>query len=230
MPFLCPDRPLRNLTLEKLGFIAGLIRTVIRFGASRLREAALMGEYAYPSGIYFGGQSLQEETKVLMKIYRDRFRGYQRIVHLDLHSGYGPRYQMTVVTSPRDNRSAMELKNLYHLERVAGANPDEFYSMHGDMNDWEYELVRSEHPGTAIFAANFEFGTFGESSLGEARSLRITIMKNQQNQFGGSGITGRWVDREYRALYLPDEQVWFEKVQLDAREAFEGILTYEGIL
>jgi hypothetical protein len=229
IPFLCPNRPVGNLSAEKTRFVVGLLKTIIRLGAGRLREAALMGQYDHPSGIYFGGQSLQEETRTIMKLYQDSFKGYNRIVHLDLHSGYGPRDQMTVVTSPRDDRDAQVIKHAYHLERVAGANPDEFYSMNGDMNDWEYELVREKHPRASIFAANFEFGTYGNSFLAEARSLRITILKNQKNQFGGSPATGAWVDREYCKLYLPEEQVWFEKVQIDARQAFEGIMKFEGI-
>ena len=155
LPFLCPDRPLGGLIIEKWNFVLGLLTTVIRLGTARLREAALMGQYDYPSGIYFGGQSLQEETRILMKLYQDSFTGYQRIVHLDLHSGYGPRYQMTVVTSPLDSRDAIEIKQQYHLARVAGANPDEFYSMHGDMNDWEYELVRKKNPRVEYFCCQF---------------------------------------------------------------------------
>lgn len=230
IPFLCPDRPMGSLMVEKWDFVVSLIKTILRLGGSRLREAALMGQYDYPSGIYFGGQSLQEETKTMMKLYQDSFKGYQRIVHLDLHSGYGPRYQMTVVTSPLDGRSALEIKRQYQLERVAGANPDEFYSMHGDMNDWEYELVREKFPLASIFAANFEFGTYGNSFLAEARSLRITILKNQKDQFGSPEKTGVWVDREYRELYLPQESAWYDKVWQDARQGFNGILAVEGII
>jgi hypothetical protein len=230
LTFLCPERPLRNLTAEKAGFAAGLLMTILRLGTSRLREAVLMGQYDYPTGIYYGGQSIQEETGILMKLYQEAFRGYRRIVHLDLHSGYGPRDQMTVVTSPLDERDAQAIKHHYHLDRVAGANPDEFYSMHGDMNDWEYELVRNKFTGASIFAANFEFGTYGNSFLAEARSLRINILKNQKNQFGGSPKAGTWVDREYRELYFPDEPAWFDKVQLDSRQAFSGILATEKII
>jgi hypothetical protein len=230
LPFLCPGSPVGRLVNEKWRFTGGLIKTVIRFGVVRLREAALMGQYKYPHGIYFGGKSLQEETRVLMELYQDSFAGYQRIIHLDLHSGYGPRDQMTVVTSPFDGRDASEIKQQYRLSRVAGANPEEFYSMHGDMNDWEYELVQKKLPGSSIFAANFEFGTFGESFQAEARSLRITILKNQKNIFGGSAATGEWIEREYRELYLPAERAWYEKARHDARQAFNGILGVEGII
>ena len=76
-------------------------------------------------------------------------------------------------------------------------------------------------PGSSIFAANFEFGTYGKSFLAEARSLRITILKNQKNLFGGQCGNRRWIDREYRELYLPKEPAWFEKALCDARQAFQ---------
>ncbi len=228
--FLCPDHLIRNLTKDKLYYIAGLVKTIILVGASRLREATLMGQYDFPPGIYFGGQMLQEETRTMMDLYRNAFKVYERIIHIDLHSGYGPRDQMTVVTSPLEGLSSEEIQAKYHLGRVAGANPDEFYSMHGDMNDWEYRLVRTEYPDASIFAVNFEFGTYGKSFLAEARSLRITILKNQKNQYGASKSTGEWIDNEYHELYLPQDPAWYDKVWQDARRAFQSILTVEGCI
>ncbi|MGB8251988.1 MAG: M14 family metallopeptidase [Anaerolineaceae bacterium] len=230
LSFLCPGMPLSKLLVEKSAFIFKLVLAALRVGIRRVREAALMGQYCYPSGIYYGGQAVQNETHRVMDLYRDAFRDYSRIIHLDLHSGYGPRYQMTVVTSPHDSLSAVELKHKYQLDRVAGANPDEFYSIHGDMNDWEYELVNKEYPKASIFAANFEFGTYGSSILAGARSLHITILKNRKEQFGASKSAGEWVDREYRELYLPLESDWYDKVWQDARSAFMGILIAEGAI
>lgn len=225
--FLSPQKPLGNLVLEKLGFAGGTLRALLSFGVSRTREAALMGQYAQPQGIYFGGQELQPETRALMELYRSSFAGYQQIVHLDLHTGYGPRYQMTLVNSPLEKMNAAETTARYGTPLVAAANPDEFYSMHGDMLDWEYELVRQQNSGARIFAATCEFGTFGESVLAGMRSLRITIFKNQLNQFGAHPATAAWVEREYRELYLPAEAAWFEKVQADARQTFKGVLEAE---
>ncbi|MBN2258801.1 MAG: DUF2817 domain-containing protein, partial [Anaerolineaceae bacterium] len=222
--FLCPERPLGSLIAAKTRFITGLLMTLLQVGTLRLREATLMGQNNFPKGIYFTGQAHQEETGLLMDLYQRAFKGYQRIVHIDLHSGYGPRYQMTVVTSPLDSMDSKEIQKKYTLTRVAGANPNEFYSMHGDMNDWEYEIVKKQYPEASIFAANFEFGTYGDSFLAEALSLRTTILKNQMNQYGASKKTGEWVAREYRELYLPQEPSWSDKAFEDARQAFDGIL------
>lgn len=221
--FLNPQRPLGNLLVEKIRFAAQTVQKLLTFGPRRIREASLMGQYHQPEGIYFGGAALQPETKAMMELYRSAFAGYQEIIHIDMHTGYGPRDQMTLVTSPHEKMTAAETTARYGTPRVAAANPDEFYTMKGDMTDWEYQLVEKEFPGTKFFGAACEFGTFGESILQGARSLRITIFKNQLNQHGASAKTAAWVENEYRELYLPAEAAWFEKAMSDARQTFNAV-------
>jgi hypothetical protein len=228
--YLNPPKPLGNAAREKMQFFGQTLHKLVSFGPGRVREAALMGQYVQPQGIYFGGQELQPETCVLMELYKSAFSGYAQIIHLDMHTGYGPRDQMTLVNSPHEQMTAAETMTKYGAPRVAAANPDEFYTMQGDMLDWEYELVRKEFPTAKIFAAACEFGTFGESILAGARSLQITVFKNQANLFGGNPFTLDWVGQEYRELYRPAEPAWFEKAQANARQTFDGILKAEGYI
>jgi hypothetical protein len=228
IPYLSPKKSLGNITLEKFLFFDQTMHQMVMFGPRRIREAALMGQYIDPKGIYFGGQELQPETRVLMDLYRKSFAGYKNIVHLDLHTGYGPRYQMTLVTSPHEKMSAAETTAKYGTPLVAAANPDEFYTMQGDMIDWEYNLVEKEFAGAHYFGAACEFGSFGESILAGARSLRITVFKNQLNQFGANKTSAAWIEQEYRELYRPAEAAWFNKAKADVRQAFDGILSAEG--
>jgi len=222
--YFSPRKPLHHLSGARLGFVFSTIKNYAVFGARRLREAALMGQYRFPQGIYFGGTEIQPETAALMDVYRRGFAGYKEIVHLDMHTGYGPRDQMTMVVSPLEKRTAAELSARFGAPRVAAANPDEFYTMQGDMIDWEYRLVQRELPDTDFFAATCEFGTYGDSILQAARSLRITILKNQVNQHGASPDAAAWVEREYRELYIPSEPAWLEKALADARAVFEAVM------
>jgi hypothetical protein len=68
-PFLSPQKGLGNLALEKLLFIDQTLHSLVRFGIKRTREATLMGQYIMPKGIYFGGQEIQPETRILSLIF-----------------------------------------------------------------------------------------------------------------------------------------------------------------
>ena len=131
---------------------------------------------------------------------------------------------MTLVTSPHEKMTASQISARFGAPRVATANPDEFYTMQGDMTDWEYRLVEKEFPGAKFFGAACEFGTLGESIVQGARSLRITIFKNQLNQHGACLQAADWIEREYRELYLPSEPAWLDKALADARLIFASLV------
>ena len=62
------------------------------------------------------------------------------------------------------------------------------------------------------------------SILQAARSLRITILKNQLNQHGGSEQASGMGRAEFRELYLPSEPAWLVKALADARVVFEAVV------
>jgi hypothetical protein len=113
---------------------------------------------------------------------------------------------------------------------VAGVNPDEFYTIHGDMVEYFHKMVTSQYPKKKVYAGAFEFGTYGDSMLDGLRSLRTTVFENTLRWFGGSDAAREWMKREYDELFLPSDPNWRQKAEADAREAFEGILSAEGYL
>jgi predicted deacylase len=228
--FLNPSGPLKSVIFSTVKFAGQTFSTIRRFGVKRIREAALMGQYRHPKGIYFGGTELQEETRVMMGLFEKHLPDYARVTHLDMHTGYGPRRQMTLVNSPLETMTSIETANRLQVPRVAATNPDEFYTIHGDMTDYLYVLVKKMSPYARIYSGAFEFGTFGESLTAGIRSLRVTILKNQANTCQANPAAQAWVDEEYRELYLPADPAWRAKAEADGRAAFEGILKAEGFL
>jgi hypothetical protein len=227
--FLNPGKPLKSLLYEKSAFINHVLRALVK-GASFIREAALMGQYRVHDGIYFGGFDQQEETQITMDLFRNSIVDYAQVVVLDIHTGYGPRWQMTLVNPPSEKRTSSEIASQYNLPRVVGTNPDEFYTMHGDMTDHLLNLLQADSPGRHYYVGAFEFGTYGDSFLEAAHSLRTTIYENCLRWFGGESAAREWVEHEYKELYLPAEPKWWEKAQVDARKYLEGILQVEGFL
>jgi hypothetical protein len=231
MALLNPQRPVRNLWLENVLFLGKVVKGLISPGQEKIKAATLVGQYRFDQGVYYGGNQLQEETQVLMSLYRQALERYDNIIQVDMHTGYGPRFQMTVLISPIDPTSSAEATAKFGYPLMQKINADEFYKINGDMNDYFYILRDTEFPDKKLFSSGFEFGTFGDSLFALIRSLRITILENQLRQFGAkSESIARAVRKEYGELFFPSEQRWREKALADGRQALKGILQTHRLL
>ncbi len=224
-----PRRPLKSPLYEKTAFLWNVLRA-LPLGVPHIRETALMGQYRVPNGMYFGGFELQEETKAMMELFKNAVNGYAQILALDIHSGYGPRWQMTLLNPPSETMTARETERRFKVPRAAGVNAEEFYSIHGDMSDHFLKFLKSNHPDKKFYVGGFEFGTYGDSLWQGIRSLRTTALEHTLRWHGGSEAARQWMRREYDELFLPADSKWREKAVMDARVAFHGIFSAEGFL
>jgi hypothetical protein len=229
--FLNPRRPVRTLTAEALPFLVNAVKNMISPGRTRVQAASLLGQHRHPQGIYFGGTKPQEETAVLMNLYRIALTEYQNFIQVDMHTGYGPRYQMTVIIPPLDLTRSAEAVEKFNYPLIQKIDADEFYAISGDMGEYVYRLRDAEFPDKQVFACGFEFGTFGDSLPALIRSLRITVLENQLRQHGAvSRKAEAQVRAEYEELFFPSEFRWREKALADCRQAFTGILSANGVI
>lgn len=225
-PFFNLKSPIKQEGLTKLLFIIQTIKWLKLMGASRVREAALMGQFFDPSGMYFGGFEHQAETKCMMKMIKDWIPRYLKTIHLDMHTGYGPRNQMTLVQTPSEPMSSDEAKARFNLPRVAVTNPEEFYTINGEMSQYIYKEANKLN--RKVYSAAFEFGTYGDGIYQGARSLLTTIAGNQKLKY--QSTKNSWVEREYDELYFPSNPAWLETAIQNGREGFRGILKAEGFI
>jgi hypothetical protein len=212
-------------------YLLGLAGRALSVGLGKFQGAILVGQYNFPKGVYFGGQGYQEETLVLTDLLRENIGRYAQILLLDMHTGYGPRSQMSLVNSSLERRDSQTFQQTFGYPLVVKANPKEFYNIHGDMVDYVYRFVQNEFPDKKLYATSFEFGTYGDSSLAAVRSLRTIILENQLHWFGSkSAEDTEKTLKDFRELYFPDSDSWKAKAFADAKQAFRGILTAEGYL
>jgi hypothetical protein len=224
---LNPAKSLKNPFYEKVKFLWNVIKALPK-GISLIRETALMGQYRIHNGMQFGGYELQEETKVMMNLLENAVQEYQEIITLDIHTGYGPRYQMTLLNPPSEKMTASETEVKFNIPLVAAVTADEFYSINGDMVEWLSQLLRKRYPNKSFYVGAFEFGTYGNSLWQGIRSLRTTVLEHALRWFGGSDSAKKWIQKEYDELFLPIEEKWRKKMQADTRQAFDGIFSTKG--
>jgi len=220
-----PQNRMRSFALENLRFWIRVIKALSTSGYAVTSRATLLGQHHTPNGFYYGGRSYQESTRLAMRLYSQALDDYENGIQFDMHTGYGPRYQMTVLVpayAPLPSAEAMQKFN-YPLVQKIDAN--EFYAISGDMGEYYYRLVANKYPHKHLFACGFEFGTFGDSLLARIRSLRAMVFENQLHWHGAeSEKTAEQVRAEFEELYYPSEIKWREKALTDSRQAFEGIL------
>ena len=229
IPLLNSPRPITNLPATDLAFIARLIGRIAALGILRIRQGMLSGQYRHPRGVQFGGTSTQESTQLMRGLFQSALDEYDQIIHLDMHTGYGPRYQMSIVNSVREPVATAELSRLFNYPLIVASTPADFYTVTGDITEYFYQLRDVKYPAKKLFATCFEFGTFGDSLPMQIRSMRATILENRLFQFGtASNAIRAAVRREYEELFLPVETKWREKAMADCRQAVKGILFAYG--
>lgn len=229
-PLLMPRGAVNNLFASRAAFLACLMWQQRTLGADKVRRTILLGQYAHPRGIFYGGEAIQPETRVTMELYRQAFASSARIVHLDMHTGYGPRYQMQLVNSWMEPRDTPTCAAQFNFPLVSATTPSSFYAMRGDMIDFVYAMARAEFPRKRFYSTTFEFGTLGDATWDTMESLRIKALENQKHWYGAHDGAGERIAREFGELYYPSGSRWREKALADARQAFDGILRAEEFI
>ncbi|MCI0609978.1 MAG: M14 family metallopeptidase [Anaerolineae bacterium] len=223
--FINPQRRIESFNLESIRFLGDVVKSIIRMGIATITKASLLGQHHTPNGFFYGGANHQESTVVAMGLYRRALEEYQSVIQIDMHTGYGPRYQMSIIMSPLDPMTSEETSQKFNYPLVLKINAEEFYDISGDMAAYYYNLRNKHFPDKQLFACGFEFGTFGSSLPARIRSLRAMVFENQLHWHGAKNeqIAGQ-VRREFDEFYFPHETKWREKALTDARQAFDGIL------
>ncbi len=138
---------------------------------------------------------------------------------------------MSMVNSVFEPRTSDELRNLYAYPLVVKADPEEFYTIRGDMVDFFYSLVLDTYPPKQVYGTTFEFGTLGDSFRSSLSSLSAMIFENWSHW--NSPIDPKLsaqIVRDFKELYVPEDKDWREKAVDNARKALNGILLAEGYI
>ena len=229
--FIHAKNPIKNLTLSNLIFYTSLAKKVLQTSWPAFKHTLLLGQYRDSKGLFYGGVGYQEEGRTLIDLYRQAFSTYKQILHLDMHTGYGPRFQMSLVNSALENTTSQEFEKKFDYPLVVAANPEEFYAIRGDMIDYVYALHQHEFPEKKLYATSFEFGTLGDKLRGKIGTPRAMAFENRLHWQGtDNNKLAERIKHDFEELFNPDAPDWREKAMEDADQAFEGILKAEGYI
>lgn len=224
--FLQPEKKIGNAFWHEVGFWGNLGVNAITKGADKISDALLTGQYEYPKGVYYGGNGDEKSTAYLKSVFADCLNGeYENLVHIDIHSGYGPRYNMVIFNSVYETMNEKETKKAFNYDYVISHDSESFYATTGDTTDFFYRLADSKNSQKELFSTCFEFGTIGDGFLDSILSLKYTVDENREHFYPSNNKTTSQVVKEnYKELFYPTETKWREKTISDFKAATNGVL------
>ena len=224
--FLGPTGKIRNALWHEVGFYLSLGKTAITDGAGTISDALLGGQYEYPQGVYYGGTGDEASTTYLKQVFKNCLDGaYENIIHLDIHSGYGPRYNMVIFNSVFETMTEAASREAFGYDYVIAYDSESFYATTGDTTDYFYRLAESMNTDKELFSTCFEFGTIGDAFFDTILSLKYTVDENRNHWYPTTNATSAEIVRQnYLELFYPTETAWREKTVADFTVAALGVL------
>ena len=224
--FLGPTGKIGNALWHEADFYLSLAKTAITEGADTISDALLTGQYEYPEGVYYGGDGDESSTVYLKDVFARCLESrYENIVHIDIHSGYGPRYNMVIFNSVFETMTEAESVAAFGYGNVIAHDSESFYATTGDTTDFFYRLARQKDTDTALFSTCFEFGTIGDAFFDTILSLHYTVDENRNHWYPTDNATSAQIVHEnYMELFYPTETAWREKTVTDFVAATQGVL------
>ena len=224
--FLGPTGRIGNALWHEAGFYLSLGKIAITDGAGTISDALLTGQYEYPQGVYYGGTGDEASTVYLKEVFAGCLDSdYENIVHIDIHSGYGPRYNMVIFNSVYETMTEAESRAAFGYDYVIAHDSEAFYATTGDTTDFFYRLAEQKQADAALFSTCFEFGTIGDAFFDTILSLKYTVDENRNHWYPTNNeTTARIIHENYMELFYPTETAWREKAVEDFRTAALGVL------
>ena len=224
--FLQPEGAMTNAFWNEVLFYLALAKEAIFTGADTISDALLTGQYEYAEGVYYGGDGDEISTSYLKGVFRDCLEGeYDNIIHVDIHSGYGPRYNMVIFNSVQDPTTEAEAKAMFGYDYIIATDSEDFYETFGDTTDYFYRLARSMESDKELYSTCFEFGTIGDTFIDSIISLKYTVEENRQHWYPtDDAVMEEVVMEHYKELFYPTETEWREKTIEDFKAAMTGVL------
>lgn len=195
---LNPQRPpsaWEPFTLKALGAIA-------RHGMPALRQAVAGGQYDFPRGLFFGGAGPSRTHQLLAQNLERWLRGSRDVVHLDFHTGLGPRGTCKLLIDyPPGERQRARLVDWFGAGAFEACDAGNVaYDVRGSLGRWCVSRRLAED----YLFAGAEFGTYGPLQV--LAGLRA---ENQAQHWGTPAAASCVLARQrLKELFCPAAEEW----------------------
>jgi Protein of unknown function (DUF2817) len=189
---------------------AALQAFVDEHGLRRLQTAFSAGQYHYPQGVQFGGQTPQASTVLLRALFTEHFAHARTMLWLDFHTGLGEFAACELITGALKDSAEYRFSNQVWSEGVKSAQSGE--SVSATLNGLlDRGLIPALPPGCQVAFAFPEYGTY------ETRRVMDAVCADNWLQHHGlprdtADAFTQELRRECKEMFSPDSREWEHRV------------------
>lgn len=222
---------LKNIISSNSKYYTGLAKLIKKHGIKTLNDAIIKGQNSDQFGLYYAGLEYETSTKYLISEMEELFHSKNdKIVWIDIHTGYGPRYQMSIINSRYETEVTSEMINSINYPLILGAKVDDIYDTNGDIIEKLYHVHSKSKTKTSLYATCFEFGTTGTKLLNKIESLKAMYIENSARYAPTSQKNHDYSKRLMMKQFMPQEILWRQKAYDDFIQATNEILKFNKVI
>ncbi len=182
-------------------------------GMPAFQAAVSCGQWTRPDGLFFGGTAPAWSNRVLTDILRRYAQGFERIAHIDLHTGLGPYGHGELIGASNVHGSFDRAKDWYG---------DEVTSLHdgssvsAPVRGVISHLWEPYTPAAQVTSVTLEYGTRDLMTVLDALRLDNWLYLHGDVESG----QGKNIKAQIRDALYPDKDDWKDMVFARADEIF----------
>lgn len=221
---LNPETSFEDGLFTRVSFYLNFIYLITTHSIETLRRSILKGQYTHPKGVYFGGQQHQPEFSALKKIWNTQIQGYKKIAYIDLHTGYGEKGKLHLLSGRSDSDVSSKISEMYAPSKIDFTDSKNFYETTGDVLAYfqsNYNTVGEIYPVT------YEFGTLNsQTTLGSLDSLYRMVTENQVYHHKAKDKDSEaHAKKNFKDMFYPLDFEWRDKVLAQTKTQIDKVIT-----
>jgi len=217
---LNPKGKVKTSIFRERYFYLETANKILTSSIKTLRQAVLQGQYDFEEGLYFGGKTFEPQVELLIPIIKDISTHYNKILCIDIHTGYGDRGKLHLLLNPiKDAIKRNSIEELFNGMQIDWGDSDDFYTFTGDFPGFIAQI----RPDIPVYPITFEFGTINNKGmLGSIKSIHNMITENQGAHYGyRNEHDEKSVHDNFMEMYYPSSQEWRLKVMEQFRNTMQ---------
>lgn len=230
---------LLNPSFDEIGYFDNIsfyfsgLHKFMTYGYTSFKQSIFEGQYAFPKGLFYGGDKLEKEPEIVFEFLTDFLtktidkKVLKKVIHIDIHSGMGDYAEDLLVVDRDKNNEFLQLfgSKVYPVIREHGEvySQKEFsaYTTKGSVISAFREIF--ERIGVSYYGICQEFGTYGTIKCLKALRLENAAFSKYGEKLGKNHPSKKEL---LEAFYPHSCLYWKTKVLKNGQEFVNKCLSF----